>query len=1148
MKRVYAFLLGFMTAAGMISCPAGAALPAKVVSVRPEAMAHLKDTAVPARVADRIDRGTTLETGDSGRISLLLPDRMLLKIDSDTLFVYGPDGPGPAVSGGQAHGTVKRGRVWLRGHKKGQAFTVETPGAVAAIRGTEWYVEVDDDQTTRVGVLDGQVAVSNAFGSLLLQSRELAVVKKGFPPVRARYLVPDNAVNWTLNYYGFWDKSDIARAGNGFEKSVQEALNAYARDDLDTGFHILAAARETYGSTAAWWALNGFIHMVSGQDAAASDAFVRAADIDPSWALPPAHLALMRLAENRMEQAAGLAQTAVEREPSSSVAWIAAAHVRKARLDLDSAYEYARKAVALSPGFDPALIVAARIALEMDDVYECRALLDRISPESSVCPEKYTYLGFISLRNGRSAQALAHFSRAVDLEPEAADAWIGKGIALFNVNRKTEGIEAIIQATLMAPQVSAYQSYLAKAFLETRAWDDAQKSLGRARRLDSKDPTSFLYEALKLFENHEPGKAVLALDQAVALNGNRAVFRSEYLLDQDSAVLMSNVSNLYDELGFDSSAILSASRAVETDPLNAAAWRRLFFSDIFASGTRPLHPQVMETEKLLAKLLVPPTLNSLIFIPGGLSAYQPMFVRSGVDMVVSGSQVHQETETGKLDMSTGFLSVTAKPDYPAAAFVSVMPNQSRTESRAGRPPVFSGADSDGDTCNTQTTVKYRVTPSLDLFADLATSGSDAESGSWSASRTSVTSSMGYLGDVTVDTDFRSQLSSGTDADLYDFDAGAHLNLRQSFHVLVHAGMGKETNDFSSITHTETATTTGYSSGWFPPQTLVDGSTSSAGVQTDDRYRIGQAVIWKKGGDHFFETGVRQFSGNSETSGSNGWSGIEKSVSSFFFSHQYIPADPLTLGWSITHDRASYLTSGGADNTESVTGGYISALWEVTPVWTLRSIVLKNLAGDGKRRLQRPVSAGFPVFSLNSDTVVQNDSGQFFHMIHKTWATGIDFRAAGYPLFSGIEYAVDRADSFVFDIQPPFGRRPSKQDTHRIRAYVETLVSPKLSVGLSAAFSTIDVTGPAGQYHGDLSRAEGTLSWFVNPHITASLTGRAEKTTVNMESEAYSVRPRLNGYFFDNRLRITLEGNIGTRISRNMNDHIKEVSAGFYWYY
>ena len=158
-----------MAVLGVFLCNLVYAQPARIVSVRPDTRLIKDAEKKVAGIAMPVPDGTTLETDENGKASLLLPDQMLLKVDHNTVFTY------QGASAEQGNGELLKGNVWLRGQKRGQAFRVRTPSATAAIRGTEWYMSVNPGGETTVGVMDGSVAVSNELGQVVLASREVGV-------------------------------------------------------------------------------------------------------------------------------------------------------------------------------------------------------------------------------------------------------------------------------------------------------------------------------------------------------------------------------------------------------------------------------------------------------------------------------------------------------------------------------------------------------------------------------------------------------------------------------------------------------------------------------------------------------------------------------------------------------------------------------------------------------------------------------------------------------------------------------------------------------------------------------------------------------------------------------------------------------------
>src|SRR5258706_15144633 len=115
----------------------------------------------------------------------------------------------------------------------------------------------------------------------------------------------------------------------------------------------------------------------------------------------------------------------------------------------------------------------------------------------------------------------------------------------------------------MEPQRSLLRSYLGKAFANNGDIRRADKELRLAKELDPADPTPWLYSALLLRQQLRFNQAVDALEESVALNDNRRVYRSRMLLDQDLAVRSANLASIYQDAGMNEVSVREAARAVD---------------------------------------------------------------------------------------------------------------------------------------------------------------------------------------------------------------------------------------------------------------------------------------------------------------------------------------------------------------------------------------------------------------------------------------------------------------------------------------------------------------------------------------------------------------------------------------------------------
>ena len=1113
---------------------AGAAVDsAEVVSIRPGAYITVEAERRDAEVGQDVFHGNRLETDKFGRMSLLLPDHALLKIGSDTRFVY----QGEEKEG--RNWLLDKGKVWLRGLFRKKHFNVQTPTAIIGVRGTEWYMTVDGDGTTTVGVVDGRVKIENRFGSLTLASKEMATVQPGRPPVKSAYLMPENAVNWTLKYRGLWDQTDIFRSGKALGDTIQSVITAYSLNDLSAAYEYLNRARVAFNDTAPWLAMAGFLELVSGNDLSARKYFGSAVTADPAWALPHAHLSLMNLVENKISPARIEAELALQLEPKSAVALLSMAYVLKAELQLDEAYELTKQAVVLSPDFYPAALISATIALEMEDFRQCRSLLEKLPEDPAIMSERETLFGYLHFREGRNKEALEHFKAAVTADPDEPDSWMGLGLAFFRLNRVDEGLNAIIKSALIAPQVSAYQSYLAKAFFELDLKDEAMASLARAKRLDPKDPTPHLYEGLWAYENRRPGEAIQHLENARRLNDYRAVFRSRYLLDQDNAVLMANVSKIYDQLGFDNTSIQEAARALEINPTNEAAHRRLYYALIFDPA---FHQQAASTELLLAKLFIPATRNAVVFDEQSLSPYQEMFDRSGFDGALFAGYFHTADQDLENKSAFGAVSAAGQFDSPFAIHAQVSPNTSESETKTDSATASSGAttlsssrhDLDQGLITYLTFMKWQPNPNIGMFLDGRLSDSSVES---NFNQTSV------LND-SISTSSSITSNSETDVRIGDLDSGMNVQFFGGLKGLLHVSYHDETSDSDTTTVNEIA-------GFPSAQNLTSGQ--------DNTHWIVQGAVWNNWSDHNIQIGGRYFTQDITSASVIEIGSFESEfkqsedfefLSGFLFHQYWITKDLHWLG-GITLDESRYTSPSNKEHSRTTANPVAGLSWDVHPSWRIRAAYIQNAVGDRNERLQPAMVAGFPLLRVSQLDAFTPE--QLLHAQHKVAAGGIDYRSTKHPMFLGAEAEYSRANTEYFNVANTDEIIEIGHDIFNIRAYFETLITKDLSTALTYRF--MDYEFPNHEYE---NRLDLNVAYFYRNLLLFNLraiykNNRPKSEALDQtEEKSFTIEPGIEIYLLNNKLQLNLTGHLelkNTENGPNEDDNtIRWIRTGITYYF
>ena len=543
--------------------------------------------------------GNVIQTGSDGWVSLILADETLLQLNKDSRFVLKNVAPtagwidkskiakiGAAVSGSIYN--LEKGGVWLRNKNRNTSFEIKTPAVVVGIRGTEVELNVGDDETATLTVLEGKAQAGNEFGKMEVAVREQVVARPKAPLTKRILLTPEDAVQWIIPLPPLFDDRDAS-------PEVKRAFLSLQAGEI----------KKAQAMMAGWTA--------------------RRPEESPAWGL----YALTAIMLNQKSLALDAAGKAVAMNSRSVNALIIQSYARQMAFDLDGALAATRKALSLDEKNIPALINYARLRFGMDYPDEARKAIETargLSPENG---DVHNLLGFILIAENRTDEAITAFMHAVELDPSLSEPHMGLGIARMRKGEVDAAFEEMSIATLLDPRRSLFLSYWAKMLYQLERFDRALDMLKTARELDPQDPTPELYSAIVLRDLNRPTESIKALNRAIALNDNRAVYRSQFLLDRDLAVKNVDLSILYNQLGLAAWAKNKALSSVKQDYANASG--HLFLAGALSEFDDRSWP--MQSEFLLARMLMPANVNTF----NTFNEYTSFFERPTAGGTLAGS-------------------------------------------------------------------------------------------------------------------------------------------------------------------------------------------------------------------------------------------------------------------------------------------------------------------------------------------------------------------------------------------------------------------------------------------------------------------------------------------------------------------------------
>ena len=528
-----------------------------------------------------------LRTGEDSRAAVRMTDLSVLRVDEFTETEI----LAPRMGSAKPTLNLKQGSAYFFSREQAGEVQLETPAANGAIRGTEFAATVGANGKTTVTMLDGELEFSNAQGSVLVHSGEQATAEPGRKPTKTAVIEAINIIQWCLYYPGVLDLKELGFSAA--QRGSNPSLAAYAEGDL------LAALKNYHGGTR------------SGADNVYHAGLLLAVgQVDKAKRLlnatnerTPGRQSLLTLIA-----AVTLKPRPDSTPPQSASDWIAESYYLQSQANLPGALEAAKRATEINPTFGFAWTRVAELHFSFGRVSQARTALEtglQLSPRN---PAAHALLGFFFSAENKINRAKGAFENAMAIDGALGDAWLGRGLCLIRQGKDEDGRRDLQVAAALEPNRAFFHSYLGKAFSNNGNELKARLELGRARKLDPKDPTPWIYSAIENKQDSRINEAVRDLEKSQELNDNRRVYRSQFLLDQDRAVRSANLAAIYQADGMEDVSVREAARGVEAD--YSAASSHLFLANSYNALRDPKRINLRyETpwfnELLLANLLAP---------------------------------------------------------------------------------------------------------------------------------------------------------------------------------------------------------------------------------------------------------------------------------------------------------------------------------------------------------------------------------------------------------------------------------------------------------------------------------------------------------------------------------------------------------------
>ncbi|MEM7249004.1 MAG: TonB-dependent receptor [Acidobacteriota bacterium] len=561
---VLTLVLTVAAPSSLLAAPSATPAPrpdAEVVSVAGKAWharAVSSEDWLAASVGLGLNAGQRVRTEELSTMGLLLADQTQLRLDALTdLVIRTVRRAGSATSSSLL---LRLGRAWSRSKTNPDGLRVETPSAVASIRGTEWVLSVDEAGTSSLAVLRGEVELGNQHGSVTVRANEQARAEVGKAPVKLVLSSAADRVQWVtahavdpLRHVGLHpDPSEpLEPLASGAALSLDEWLlrgrllaDRSRWDEADAAFAAVLARRPFEPAALigrAFAALRsgdvdaaaGFLDRAGTPRASRDEELLRLAEVSVallSQDLASAAAQLESLAQRRVahQPAAWLLRSDLDvqrgrltdalrrveeglvRFPDNARLHAQAARVLTLAGRLAEAGEAARRA-AIDPSSLDARLVRGELARLDGDAARAKRSFEQAIDLNDFDDRGHHGLGRVQAEREEVVPGLANLRRAIELNPDAPGTWGELGTLLTLANEIEQAEDAFAQALERTPD--DYVALTGRGLLKLKQGEheSALEDLLKASLLEPRYARAHVHAAVARYQAEDFAEALKEL-------------------------------------------------------------------------------------------------------------------------------------------------------------------------------------------------------------------------------------------------------------------------------------------------------------------------------------------------------------------------------------------------------------------------------------------------------------------------------------------------------------------------------------------------------------------------------------------------------------------------------------------------------------
>lgn len=431
----------------------------------------------PARTEQHLASGNLVRTSEFSRMGLLFSDRTQIRLSENTRLRI-------KDAANETRLQIGIGRAWTQSKTLPNRLYMETPSATAAIRGTDWDIEVDENGRTMITVLSGEVDFFNDFGRVLVGENESAEAVIGKAPARLILVRPKDRVQW-VTAFTIEPLRQISLSTGNLESASSPVERGNALADLgrwkEAEENFRQARTDAPENAAARIGL-GFAALHNGKPGEARQQFDRAAAVtgEAAQLRTLGRIAALILSGDLGQAMSGLTVLTREEPLSQPAPYLLLAELMLYAGETGQAIGYLEAGIKRFPMHAQLYAALSRAYLAAGEPEKSRAQAEQALQQDAQSNDAILALGELERIEGDGKAAIRAFSGAIARKPEDDRGWFGMGRIHTEKEEVPQARGKLLKAIELNAEGLGYQGELGTLETFANNFDDARAAFAAA--------------------------------------------------------------------------------------------------------------------------------------------------------------------------------------------------------------------------------------------------------------------------------------------------------------------------------------------------------------------------------------------------------------------------------------------------------------------------------------------------------------------------------------------------------------------------------------------------------------------------------------------------------------------------------------------